>query len=156
MKEVILAWSAPEFEHHEKTVGWYWMSIIFSLLLLGAAFWMKNFLFGFFVIAAEILILVWANKQPRMIDFSIKPKGLTVDGAKFYPYAEIQSFSIDDEMEGPWRSVTIEFRKKMRSTLAITIPDELAPRFREILRPVIQEVHFERSLIEAIQRILGF
>ena len=156
MEEPILSWSAPEFEHREKTVGWYWISIILSLLLLAAAFWMKNFLFGFFIIAAETLMLIWANKKPRMVEFSIRPKSLTVDGTKFYSYAEIQSFAIDDEIEGAWRSVTIEFKKKIRSALVITIPDELAPRFREILRPVIQEVPFERSLIEAIQRILGF
>ena len=62
-----IQWHAPEFEYRAKTMSWYWLSILLAVVILALAVWQKNFLFGIFVIVAEILILVWANREPRTL-----------------------------------------------------------------------------------------
>ena len=73
-----IAWEAPEFEYRHKDISWYWISIIVAVVCIGFAAWQKNFLFGFFVLVAEILILAWANQQPAIFNFRLTEKGLFI------------------------------------------------------------------------------
>lgn len=71
----LMAWEAPEFEHREKDISWYWISIIVATLIIAFAVWQKNFLFGFFIVIAEILFVLWGNEKPRTVEFRITNKG---------------------------------------------------------------------------------
>ena len=62
-------WKAPEFQYRSKGVSWYWMSIIIAVAIIAFAIWEHNFLFGIFIVIAEILLITWGNEAPRTIDF---------------------------------------------------------------------------------------
>lgn len=59
-----IKWQAPEYEYREKTVSWYWISIVVAALVIAFSVWQKNFLFGFFIVIAEMLFIVWGNRTP--------------------------------------------------------------------------------------------
>ncbi len=95
-----IVWRAPEYEFHEKGVSWYWLSIIAAAIVVAFAVWEKNFLFGLFIVIAEILLIVWGNREPRLVGFSINESGVAIEGAKSYSFKDFESMSVGDEGDG--------------------------------------------------------
>lgn len=150
-----LKWQAPEFDYREKDVSWYWMSIIVAVIILGFAVWQKNFPFGFFVVLAEILILVWANTEPPTVNFELGERGLAVGEHTFHSYAELASFSVDDETSEEWSHLFFQF-KRPKPKLKIKVQKGLVNDVRQTLKGLLSEVKHEHSLIDAIEEIIGF
>ncbi|MDO8536839.1 MAG: hypothetical protein Q7R94_01175 [bacterium] len=151
-----IKWRAPEFEYRQKTVSWYWISIIIAAIILGVAVWQKNFLFGFFVILAEILIMAWANREPPLVDFILNEQGLSLGGSKFYAFAEMESFSIDDYSETEWPSLFFQFHSRLKPDLKIKLPKARMTEIQKTLQPVLAQVEHKHSMIDTLQEFIGF
>ena len=78
-------WEAPEFEYREKEVSWYWISIIAAALIIAFSVWQKDFLFGFFIVIAEMLFIVWGNKAPRTLTFTLTDTELNIGDTSHTP-----------------------------------------------------------------------
>lgn len=150
-----ITWEAPEFEYREKSVEWFWLSIIVAVLILGAAVWQRNFLLGFFVIIAEILVLVWSNRKPRTIGFQLTREGLTINNEKYYAYAEIESFAVEGG-RGEWSNLFLNFKQKLKPSLRVGLPKDQLPRIREILGGSIPETEVNLSIIDILERFFNF
>jgi hypothetical protein len=156
MNPFTIEWSAPEFEYHPKGVAWYWTTIIISVLLIAIAMWQKNFLFGFFIVIAEIMILIWANREPQDHNFKITEHGITIEGRTFFPVREIASFASFEDWSEDWSTIIIDLKGHFRPSVRIHVP---RPRFSEIergFRATIPLVHKEESLIDILEKFLGF
>lgn len=151
-----IKWQAPEFEYREKSVSWYWISIIAAIVMIGIAVWQRNFLFGLFIIVAEILILAWANHEPPLRHFSINEKGLVLSDEKKYRYEDFENFSLDDSLSEDWPDLFFQFRRRLRPFLKIKIPKENSAEIQKVLSSVLPQVEHERSLLDSIEKIIGF
>ncbi|MEK7212733.1 MAG: hypothetical protein AAB686_03580 [Patescibacteria group bacterium] len=151
-----IKWSAPEFEYRHKEASWYWTSIIITLLVLAVAIWQKNFLFGFFVVIAEVLIIVWGNRQPRMIDFLLNDKGFTVDGKKFYSWSQLGSFSTEESDSSEWADVILNFGQSFRPAAKAYLPKTRFQEIRARLGQFLSETERRESLVDSLQKFLGF
>jgi len=151
-----IKWTAPEFAFREKSVSWYWLSIIISVIILGLAVWQKNFLFGFFVVVAEILILSWANRKPADVEFLLNERGLSVGGQKFYQYAEMQSWSASAEPDEEWPTLSLQFKKNLQADLKIQIPKARAAEIQKTLKTILPQVEYQKSLLDVLEEFLGF
>jgi len=151
-----IKWQAPEFKYRPKSISWYWISIILAVILLGAAVWQKNFFFGFFVVAAEILILIWANREPPLVEFSLNEKGLSVGGREFHAYTEIESFSADEEMDAEWPDLFFQFRRRLKPVLKIKAPKNQMAEIQNALKAVLPQIKHEQSLLDALEEFIGF
>ncbi|MDP2741605.1 MAG: hypothetical protein Q8O66_02900 [bacterium] len=156
MEKFTIEWQAHEFNYREKSVSWYWLSIIASVAILSVAVWQKNFLFAIFVVIAEILVLVWAQKKPRIVDFRIDEKGLTVDGKKFYPYSSIGAFGIKEDVGEGWSELAFRFSHGLRPLLKIRIPSERVAETERVLKTIVEKTEFEDSLLDSIEKLTGF
>ena len=92
MASFTITWQAPEFQYREKGVSWYWLSIIVVAAIIAFAIWQRNFLFGVFMVIAEILLIVWANAVPKVFDFSLTENDLAIGEAKNYRISLFESF----------------------------------------------------------------
>lgn len=156
MQKFEIVWQAPEFEYYEKDVSWYWLSVIVAVIVLSAAVWQQNFLFAVFIVVAEILVLVWAAQQPRMVEFRIDEKGLLIGGKKFYPYAEIIGFSADENGEDEWPELMFRFQRRLQPTVRIKTPKARFGEIEKALAPLVRKIEFEESFLESLERFLGF
>jgi len=150
-----IKWQAPEFEYRPKGVSWYWTSIIVSIIILTIAVWQKDFLFGFFIVVAETLVLVWSTREPRMVDFSLTDNGLWVGQGNVRTYAEMESFSIESE-EVDWPNLIIQFRKRLKTPLKIKVPRRQKAEIQKVLKTVLPEVDYETPLLDNLQEFIGF
>ncbi len=152
-----IEWDAPEFEERQKTVSWYWITIILAVLVLAFSIWEQNFLFGIFVIIAEVLFIAWGNRTPNRVHFVMNEKGLTVPGATFYPYHEFETFSVDEsDEESAWGSLFFRLKRRARLTLRVYIPKERIKEAAQALRLGVREVEHEESLTDALERFFKF
>ncbi len=149
-----IRWQAPEFEYAPKRALWYWVSIIIAVLFMGAAAWQKNFLFGFFVLVAELLVLVWANRKPKLFWFTLGDHGLLI-GEKSYPYADMDAFSYEKK-DGDWDQIILKLRKRVQPTLRVSLSAEIAEEVRAALKKRVREVEHAPSLIDVIEQVIGF
>lgn len=153
-----LTWQAPEFEHRPKTVTWYWASIIVAIVLLIFAVWQKNYVFGVFVVIAELLLMVWGSHEPPMVAFTLTPKGLRVGTEKFYPFHEFKNWSVDAEgfFDPEWPDIFIHLKGHFHTGVRMKVPRPLLPEVEAILRDHAEEVPFEPSAIDVLEKFLGF
>ncbi|MDO8574634.1 MAG: hypothetical protein Q7R86_03335 [bacterium] len=156
MADFELSWEAPEFEFREKTVSWYWITIIGAVLILALAVWKKNFLFGVFILIAEVLILIWGSRKPDMVVFFLTDKGLTIGEQKSYPYPEIYGFAIEDDEADEWATLILEFNKKLRPAARMSVPKDKLTDIKKILSNFVDEIEIKKSLVDSFQKFLGF
>ncbi len=148
-------WEAPEFEYREKEVSWYWISIIIAALIIAFSAWERDFLFGFFIIIAEVLFIVWGNKIPKTVTFTLTDTMLDIGGYRSYAMKEFESWSAD-VYGGEWVDVAFYFRSRIRPTLSIMIPEEKLTELRANMKTVLKEIEHEPTLIDSIEKFLRF
>jgi hypothetical protein len=150
-------WEASEFEHRPKDISWYWLSIIIATIALGIAIWQKNFLFGFFIIIAEILLLVWGGREPGIIKFALSDKGLTISNRKFYPLSDIAGFCLEETNDDKWSMVIFRFRRRFAALSRVIAPKaQVAEIKKHLAEAAIPEIEHEESFIETLQKFFRF
>lgn len=155
MPKFEIAWDAPEFEYREKDVSWYWVSIIVAAAIIAFAVWFRNFLFGFFMVVAEILLIVWGNRAPRRVAFSVSDEGVAIDNRKFYEFKEFESWSADI-VNPDWHEMFFNFRSRIKPPLKILVPTDELTELRAALKTILKEVEHESSLLDSIEKFLRF
>lgn len=153
-----IKWSAPEFDYYPKGNAWYWWSILITLLLLGFAVWQKNFLFAFFIVVAELLVLSWGSRKPAAVDFHLDEKGLTINGIKFYSYAELKEFGVSDMVptDEKFEEIVVYFKRRLRTGLNFLVPKEKEAEIVSALSKKMPKVEVELTLLDAAERFLRF
>jgi hypothetical protein len=148
-------WQAPEFEYRPKTVSWYWISIIAASAIIAFAIWERNFLFGVFVVIAEIMFIAWGNETPATMDFVLTENDLAIGAAKRYQIKLFENFSVN-ELDGDWTELFFTFKSKLRTPLKVILPKTKLEEVRKNLKPILREVEFEPSLLDSLEKIIGF
>lgn len=151
-----IIWEAPEYDHHAKDIAWYWVSIGIALILLVFAVWQRNYLFAFFIIVAEILIIVWAEKEPPHWHFTVNEKGVHIKGHKSYSYHHIHSFHVYEHELSPWDELLFHLKGKVHPTLMVKFPKAQAREIRQALSRHIPYVEKEESFADVLRRYLRF
>lgn len=150
-----IEWEAPEFEYHEKTVSWYWITIIIAACMIAFAVWERNILFGLFVVIAEILIISWGNREPEIISFLLTETELEIGALKMHSLKEFESWSADD-IGGEWTEFFFNFKTHVKLPLKVLVPDDRVEEIRRNLKTVLKEVEHQPSLIDAIEKLIRF
>lgn len=150
-----ITWEAPEFEYREKDVSWYWITIIIAAIVIAFSVWEKNFLFGFFIIVAEVLVIAWGNQKPRSIEFAMREDGIAIGTHKFHVFKEFESWSVE-AINAEWVELGFNFRAKLKTPLKLIAPEHKLEEIRKNLKTTLREVEHQLSLIDAIEKLLRF
>jgi hypothetical protein len=156
MSNFEIKWHAPEFDFREKDISWYWISIIIAVLLVGAAIWQKNFLFGFFVVVAEILVISWANQEPPLVEFTLNENGVGIGPQKIYAFSEMESFAVDEKSDNEWPPAYFQFRRKLKIPLKIRVPKDRREEIKKALAQVLTQIEFQQSLLDTVEELVKF
>ena len=150
-------WHAPEFEYREKEVSWYWISIIIAAFIIAFSVWQKDFLFGLFIVIAEMLFIVWGNKVPVVVPFTLTDTEITIGGYKSYLMKEFESWSVDSGGDGTeWAEVMFYFHSRLHPPLQLIVPEEKLTELRANMKTVLKEIEHQPTLIDSIEKFLRF
>ncbi|MBI2623756.1 MAG: hypothetical protein HYW65_04310 [Candidatus Liptonbacteria bacterium] len=149
-----VSWEAPEFEYRHKGVSWYWVTILIAVSFMAVAVWQRNFLFGVFVVVAEVLVLAWGNRTPATISFALSEKEFVINNAERFAWEEFMSFGAEEE--GAFAMFTLRFRHRIRPSLRILVPSNRLAAVKGIAAQKLPEVNEPRPFIETLEEFLRF
>lgn len=155
MEKFEIMWDAPEFEYREKEVSWYWISIIVACVIVAFSVWQKNFLFGFFIVIAEILFIVWGNRVPKIVTFRLTDMDIKINDYKHYELKEFESWSVNTD-GGEWVEIMFYFKSKIHPPLLVIAPEEKLAEVRANLKGILKEIQHEMTLVDSIEKFLRF
>lgn len=157
MEEFEIEWHAPEFEYRERNVAWYWISIVIAAALIAFAVWQKNFLFGLFIVIAEMLVIIWGNRMPHTIAFLLTDKGVRIEPEKFHTFSEMENFSVDEtHPDESWDTVIFHFHGKFKLPLMIKLPKEKLEEVKTHIKKTLKEIDYDPSLLDSLEKLIGF
>ena len=151
---VLIQWQAPEFSYSPKGATWYFWLFFAAALLLGFAFYTRNYSFGLIILLSFLLIFVWSKKTPRIINFAVTKQGIMI-GEKLHRFGELESFWIFYEPP-EIKEVSVKSRKKILHYLKMPLEGENPARIRKILFEYLPEVEQEESIFDSLARLIKF
>jgi len=157
--EEVIEWKAPEFEYEPKSVSWYWMSLIVSIILISIALWQKNFLFVIFIIIAELILIYFSNQFPKIWDFKIDDNGISISKedimAKIIPFADMLGFDIHPAGEN-YKELVLHTKLKLSPYFKIFISDVDEKVIEEKLSKVVSREEISPSVVDTLEKIIRF
>ncbi len=157
----VIKWEAPEYEYEPKTVSWYWLSIIISIILIAIALWQKNFLFVVFIVIAELVLIYFSNLLPKVWSFEIDDEGISIisnSGAsqkKKYPFSDVLGFDIYPANDG-YKELIIHTNLKLTPYVKMFIFAEDEKKIEEKLLEVTQREEIPHLITDALEKIVRF
>ena len=155
MAEEEIKWTAPEFEYHHKEVSWYWISAMAAIVMIAIALWRGNFLFVVFIVLAEIVIVSWAAKIPRYVDFTLSQDGLEIHGHTFYPYKSFDGFAAK-EIDGELSELILKRKVHLSPYLKVLVETKDISAIKRFLNNFLPEIEYEESMFDHIAKLLRF
>ena len=159
----MIEWQAPEFEHRQKDVSWYWLSLMVSIILLGLSVWQKNFLFAVFIIIAWFVIIYSTSRIPTIWNFKLSEKGIEINllkddnsSNKFYPINEIEGFDIHREGGQEYKELILKIKKRFSPYLKINFPLADETQIKDFLNKYISKEEYSESLADSFSKLIGF
>ena len=106
------------------------------------------------------IMIYWAKRPPQTLDFKIDRRGVAIGDIKFYPYEELSGFCVqelsggDDSPAGT--ELVLKTKTKIHPFVKINLPKKYAETVRSFLKKFVEEIEYEDSVSDAIDRIIGF
>jgi len=150
-----MEWDAPEYNHYEKGVNWYWWAGLTAILLLGLAVWQKSFLFGTLILVGWFTVVVYAARPPRTVKFAITENGILVEN-RLYPWNELQSFWV---FNNPplLREISLASQRALMPYIKIPLADGMdIDRVKDAMKKFLQEKEQQESLIDNLTHLAKF
>ncbi len=150
-----ITWRAAEYDHFEKSSGWYLTVGGVALILLIIALLQGNFFFGIFIVLAGIMVVALGNRRPEILDFKLTEKGCYLGREQFFDYDQLENFCLRDR---PGRLDEIIFKKKtvFNPYVRILLDGQTAEKARVFLVQKLPEVEHKGSFPEILIDFLGF
>lgn len=112
-----VSWSASEFIAYHKNAGWYLLALLVVAVIAGGVFLITGDVISVVsIVVLGILFLVFASRKPRVLQYSVDDKGVTV-GQKLYAFKELRSFAVIDE--GAMHSISLYPLKRFMPPVSI-------------------------------------
>lgn len=145
----MLKWSCSEFEYQEKNNTWF-LAVIAATIIIGLfALWQGNFLFLIFAIIAALMVIVWSQKKPKIINFMLDDRGLWIEDV-FYSYNKFDSFAIKPG------SLMFKHKERFKPYLIISFNKNDLEGIRKHLLDFFPEMEYNNSLIEVFSELFRF
>lgn len=136
-------WQAQEYIQHDKGGLWFAaFAAVFVVLMAVAIFLIKSITFDILVPVMAIALLVYINRPPRLIDYTLSRKGLHIND-RLYPFAEFKGFGVVHD--GKEFSVLLLPVKRFKPGVSVYFPEESGEAIVDMLgaRLPMQELHLD-------------
>ena len=154
--DVLMEWKTPEFVQYNRSPAWMPIIYVIAAVTLIYAIWTMNFLFAVLIVLSVIIIYIYAQRKPRILDVAIMKKGVKINGT-FYTYEDdLENFWI---LYNPPDLKTLGFKRQQSffPNLIIQLGDQNPLKVREFLLQYLDEdVAQNEGVIDKASRKIGF
>jgi len=148
-----ITWEALEHVYYEKTRDWYWIvgTIGVTVSILSVIF--SNYVFALFLFIATGTIMIHAAHFPSIVKVELQSNGIRV-GSTFYPYRELNAFSLNEEHNPPM--LVLDSKAFLYPDVRIFIEETSPQMVRDFLLDHLDEKYHQPSMVEGLIHYLGF
>jgi len=137
LAEAVFHWQHQDFIRYHRNVWWYLISVAVLVLSVWALIVTNNFLFAIFLVLFYLVILLYDNRRPEMIEFAIAEDGIKT-GRDFHYFKEVAHFFVIYQEPGT-KALYFEFRNPLKGRLVIPLDGQDAVAIREYLLKYLKE-----------------
>lgn len=145
-------WQAQEIIQHDKSPMWFiFFGIAFVIMMAIAIFLIQSITFNILVPVMAVALLVYINRPPRMMDYTLSRKGLHVND-HLYSFSEFKGFGVIHD--GKEFSVLLLPVMRFRPAVSVYFPESAGEAIVDMLgaRLPMQELHLD--LVDRVIRKL--
>lgn len=149
----ILSWQAPEYEPRPRTREWFMTLWILAVSATLAAFILRNFTFGVFLLLAALVLTIIGKRPPRMLEASIDNEAVRFGPSRYY-FDRIEGFSVEkiDQHEG---RVLLKLKHSFMPLITLPVTGIEPETIDTLLAKHLPRKKLEESLLEKIIHYLG-
>ncbi len=150
---VLLAWRASEYIHHDKGIVWY---LVLGGITIGAAalaFVFQQWLFGTLIVVMGITMTIFAHRPPREITYELSLEGIRVED-RLFPYNQFRSFTV--EKEGAFYSLQLRPIKRFSMGVTIYFAESEGEQIVDILAARMPMEESKPDIVDQFMRWLRF
>jgi hypothetical protein len=148
-----IEWLAPEYEHREQTVDWYWALSIIIIATCVTSIIYENYFFALLILLGGSMLGYFSSKKPGMMDYELNDEGLKIRD-RLHPYETIKHFWVQ---ETPKPILHIESDRVFLPTLSMPIYPIIANKIREkMLAHGVLEQEIKDHPSVMVMEYLGF
>lgn len=145
-----ITWSAQEYVHIDKGVGWY---VLFVIVVLGFIaldiFLLKSWTLSLLVVVMAVAVIVYIRRPPRTLTYALSPKQGLYVGEELYEFERFKAFGLIKD--GEHHSIMLIPRKRFSPGVSVYFPEEAGERIVDILG---QKLPMETLKLDAVDVIV--
>lgn len=148
-----VTWTAQEYVHLDKNVGWY-VAFVFVVLGLIALdiFIFRSWTFSILVVVMAVAVVVYSRRPPRIISYILSGnQGLYV-GERLYHFSEFKSFGLIRDAEH--YSIMLIPTKRFSPGVSVYFPEEAGEKIVDILGQRLPMEELKLDIIDVVVRKL--
>lgn len=146
-----ITWTAQEFVNQEKSKGWFIGFGVVIAGLVGLSIWTSAISFAVLLVVIAVVVVVYAKRPPRNLNYTLDNKGLTIDSI-LYKYQDYKAFGVIND--GGEYTVMLIPVQRFQPGLTIHFPQDQGEDIVDVLgsRLPMRELHLD--VIDRIVRLL--
>ncbi|VAW13457.1 hypothetical protein MNBD_BACTEROID05-318 [hydrothermal vent metagenome] len=148
-----IAWSVQEYEHKEKSTGWYIALGIIAISITIASFLLGNTLFSVLILVGTFTLAMYSMKKPEIMEIELRKQGILISG-RIYQYNTLESFWVEEYDKEP--KIIIQSEKTLMPYIIIPLGDADPDKVREFLFEYIEEEEHHEPWSYKLMEYLGF
>lgn len=146
-------WETVEYYHTEKSTDWFWAVSIVAISAAVTAVIFQNVLLAILIIIGAVALIMYAKRIPGDTVAEINDGGILF-GDTYYPYANLDSFWVDDEHY--YDRLLVKSQKTFMPFIVIPLAGTHPEMIRERLRPHLLEEEHHEPIIQQLMEHFGF
>lgn len=146
-------WSAPEYQHHEKSAAWFVILGAITLVATVAAVVLGQYFFAALIVAMGCALGFFAARPPRTVRYRLTGHSVQV-GDKTFELREFRSFGILGD--SPFFSIRLLPVKKLSPAVNLFFSDAEGEHIVDVLAASLPMEELQLDGIEKIMQRLRF
>jgi hypothetical protein len=128
--EVLVRWQAAEEIDHQRGTVWYLVFAGVTLLLIGAALFLRSWSFAVLVPVMAIALFLYTRRPPTIVNYTLSRKGLHMND-RLYLFDSFREFGVITENNQ--NSVFLIPRRRFQPGVSVYFPEEVGESIVDML-----------------------
>ena len=148
-----ITWSAQEYVHIDKGIGWFILFVLVVLALVAVdIFFLKSWTFSLLVVVMAVAIVIYIRRPPRTLTYALSPsQGLYV-GETLYHFDDFRAFGLI--RDGEHHSIMLIPRKRFSPGVSVFFPEESGEQIVDILGQRLPMEQLKLDIVDIVVRKL--
>jgi hypothetical protein len=137
-----VTWQAQEYLQQDKPPLWYVVFAGVVIVFMGISIWLQAWTFAVLIPIMAAALAVYAHRPPRMVNYSVSEKGLTING-QLHPMGEFKSFGVLKDSQ--LHALMLVPVKRFRPGVTLYFPEEVGEPLVDTLGAYLpmQDLHVD-------------